>query len=98
LFNGAALALTGASWQSAGTNSIVEYDLSATALSGGNILYQGYTPVTALASQPVTLQDGIFKFQLQRNGLTSTPLIFTLAATGAANGDDVLAAIEWEEV
>jgi hypothetical protein len=98
LFNGASLSLTGASWQSAGTNSIVEYDLSATAITGGNILYQGYEGVTAQTRQSVTLPDGLFKFQLQRNGLTSTPLIFTLAVTGATNGDDVVAAIEWEEV
>jgi hypothetical protein len=98
LLNGPALALTGASWQSAGGNSVVEYDLSATALSGGNILYQGYTSVTNQSALPVTLQDGIFKFQLERNGLTSTPLIFTLAATGAANGDDIIAALGWEEI
>lgn len=98
LLNGAALSLTGASWVSAGNNSIVEYDLSATAVTGGNILYQGYQQVSQQSTQTISVQDGFFRFQLQRNGLTSTPLIFTLAATGSSGGDDVVGAIEWEEI
>lgn len=98
LINGPSLSLTGASWVSAGTNSIVEYDLSATALTGGDVLYQGYTSVTNQSTQAISLPDGDFRFQLQRNSFTSTPLIFTLATTGATNGDDIVASLDWEEL
>jgi hypothetical protein len=98
LVNGPSLSLTGASWVSAGNNSLVEYDISSTALTGGEILYQGYTSVTNQASQAVSLIDGDFRFQLLRNSFTSTPYIFTIATTGASNGDDIVAALDWEEL
>jgi hypothetical protein len=98
LVNGPSLSLTGANWVSAGNNSLVEYDISATALTGGDILLQGYTAVTNQSASPITLIDGDFRFQLQRNSFTSTPQIFTIASAGAANGDDIVAAIGWEEL
>jgi len=91
--------LTGASWQSAGTNSAVEYDLSATAVTGGRVLAAGYLTATTQASQAVDiLKQALFKFQLERNGLTSTPYPITIAIAAAVANDDALATIDWEEV
>jgi hypothetical protein len=98
LLNGSSLQLTGASWNSVDNFSNVEYDISATALSGGVTLMQGYGVSTNQSSQAISLMQTDFKFQLQRNSFTSEAHIFTLAATGATNGDDVVAAIEWEEI
>lgn len=96
--NGTDVALTGASWANAASDSSVEYDISATAYTGGSDIFQGYIGVTNQATTPVTLVDDVFKYQLTRNSFTSNGHIFTIVATGAANGDDCLASIDWEEI
>lgn len=91
--------LTSPSWVSAGADSAVEYDLSATGISGYTTLASGYLGVTNQASQSLDiLKEALFKFQLTRNSLTSTPESLSIIATGAANGDDVLASMDWEEI
>jgi len=94
--------LTGASWQSAGTDSSVEYDISATALTGGidnRIEYLNVSSGSGAALNQIDPSD-IFRYQLERNSfLTSNKgIVFTLAATGAANGNDAVGAIQWEEI
>jgi len=94
--------LTGASWQSAGTDSSVEYDISATALTGGvdnRIEYLNVSSGSGAALNQIEPSD-IFRYQLERNSfLTSDKgIVFTLAATGAANGNDAVGAIQWEEI
>lgn len=89
--------ITGGTWTSAGNDSAVEYNNTGT-LSSGTTLVEGYIGVDAQSSQTASLDQGLFKFQLERNSFTSTPTIFTLAATGGAAGDDALGAITWEEV
>lgn len=91
--------LTGASWVSGGTNSSVEYDLSATAITGGTDVLSGYIAVTNQATQPIIInRDQLFKYQLKRNSFTSEATIFSVCCTGAANGDDALATVDWEEI
>ena len=46
----------------------------------------------------VSFEDGLFKFQFERNPFTNTATVFTIVATGAGNGDDCLGALEWEEI
>lgn len=90
---------TGSSWVSAGADSSVEYDLSATALSGGTVMSSGFISVTNQATSPIDiLREALFKFQLERNSFTSTPTAFTIACSGAANGDDAMASLDWEEI
>lgn len=91
--------LTGASWVSAGTTSSVEYDITATSYTGGDDAKVGYAVVGAgSGATTVDFQDGLFKFQLERNSFTNTAVVFSLVATGAANGNDALGAIDWEEI
>jgi hypothetical protein len=91
--------LTSPNWTSAGSDSAVEYDLSATGISGYSVLANGYLGVTNQASQSLDiLKEALFKFQLTRNSLTSTPESISIIATGASNGDDVLASMDWEEI
>lgn len=94
--------LTGASWVSAGDDSSVEYDITASAITGGNNLRYEYTNVAAGAGSQISQIDpsDLYRFQLERNSfLTSNKgVIFTLAATGASNGDDALGSLQWEEV
>ncbi|NBP02689.1 MAG: hypothetical protein EBU90_21730 [Proteobacteria bacterium] len=91
--------LTGASWVSAATDSSVEYDITATALSGGVKMKTGFSSVTNQSSSTVDiLKEALFRFQLERNSFTSTPLILTLGFTGATNGDQAIGSIDWEEI
>jgi hypothetical protein len=44
------------------------------------------------------LKEALFKFQLERNGLTSTPYELTLAITAGNNNQNIFASIDWEEI
>jgi hypothetical protein len=94
--------LTGASWVSAGNDSPVEYDITATALTGGVDLKVEYVNVASGSGASVSDigASEAYRYQLERNSFTASNkgIIFTLAATGAANGNDAVAAIQWEEV
>ena len=91
--------LTSPSWTPASSDSSIEYDTSATALSGGQVLAQGYIGITNQASQTIDiLKEALFKFQLQRNGLTNTPEPLTLAISGSVNTISALGSMDWEEI
>ena len=89
--------ITGGSWNSAGSDSAVEYNNTGT-LTGGSSLVEGYIGIDAQSSQTASLDSGMFKFQLERNGLTGQSVIFTLAATGGVDDDKALGAMVWEEI
>lgn len=90
---------TGGTWISAGTNSSVEYNLTGTATSGGRILAQGYFSSTNQNhSQIDILKEALFSFQLERDGLTSTPYELSLILTASANTSTVHASMDWEEI
>lgn len=87
------------SWTSAGTNSSVEYDMSANTISGGRVLSSGYLAATTQSTSTIdVLKEALFKFQLERNSLSGTSYPITLAIESAVANDDVLATIDWEEV
>lgn len=94
--------LTGASWVSANTNSSVEYDITASAVSGGRDAQVGYVNVSSGAGgAAVNLsRDQLFSYQLERDGLAANNngIIITLAGTGASNGNDAVGAMTWEEI
>lgn len=90
---------TGGSWVDAGANSAVEYNISGTSFSGGRILASGYLTSSAQGQLSVDiLKEALFKFQLERNGLTSTPYELTLVIASKVAGDDVYASLDWEEI
>lgn len=90
--------VTGGTWVSMGTDSNVEYNISGTAMTGGTDLSHGYTTVSNQSAPVISLGDGDFKYQLERNSFTSTPYTLVLAVSGAANADTVLASMNWQEV
>lgn len=90
---------TGGTWVSAGSDSSLEYKLDGGTVSGGRILASGYTSSTTQSSIPVDiLREALFKFQLERNGLTGTAFELTLCAASNTNGTNVHASVDWEEV
>lgn len=91
--------LTAPSWTPGSSASSVEYDTAATGLSGGQVLAQGYIGITNQASQTIdVLKEALFKFQLQRNGLTGVSEPITIAMAGSVNTVNCLASMDWEEV
>lgn len=92
---------TGGSWTSAGSDSAVEYKLNGTGITGGRILASGFFNSANQGSPNVDiLKEALFKFQLERNGLTGTPYELTLviAASPVSSSEEVYAAMDWEEI
>jgi hypothetical protein len=92
---------TGGTWVSAGTNSAVEYNITGTAFTvgTGRILATGFFQGSNQGSNSVDiLKEALFASQLERNPFVPTPYELTLACTAAANGDQVLGSVDWEEI
>lgn len=90
---------TAGSWVSAGDDSGVEYNITGTSYAGGRTLASGFFNASNQgASQVDILKEALFKFQLERNGLTSTPYELTLVVASDSSNDTVVASMDWEEV
>ena len=90
---------TGGTWTSAGANSSVEYNITGVSFAGGRILASGFfSESNQAASQVDILKEALFKFQLERNGLTSTPFELTLVIASNSGSDTVVASLDWEEI
>jgi hypothetical protein len=90
---------TGGTWTSAGVNSSVEYNLTGTATTGGRVLAQGYFSSTNQSSTTIDiLKEALFKFQLERDGLTSSPYELSLIASASFATCSIHASMDWEEV
>lgn len=89
--------LTGALWTSAGSSSSVEYDLTATALTGGTVVDRGiFVGSVKGGSASVSAATVDFSQQLGRtiNGVSD---IFCVAAIATTNNDDAAATLTWQE-
>lgn len=92
---------TAGTWTSAGANSGVEYNITGTSFTGGRILASGFLNASNQASTQVDiLKEALFKTQLERNGLTSTPFELTIvvASNAGGGGGSVFASMDWEEI
>ena len=90
---------TGGTWVSAGTNSSVEYNITGTTFAGGRILASGFFNATNQGSSQIDLlKEALFKFQLERDGLTATPYELTLIIASNSASDTVVASLDWEEI
>jgi hypothetical protein len=91
--------VTTVSWADAGADSAVEYTIAGTAVSGGKILASGFFTSTQQGSTSIDiLREALFKFQLERNGLTGTPSALTLEVSASTNNELVHGSMDWEEV
>ncbi len=90
---------SGGTWVSAGVDSAIEYKIDGGAVSGGRVLASGFLTSANQSSQSVDiLKEALFKFQLERNGLTKTPYELTLVAASDTAGADIFASMDWEEI
>ena len=89
----------GGTWTDAGSDSAVEYKIDGGTYTGGRVLASGYTSGSNQGSTAVDiLKEALFKFQLERNGLTGTPVELSLVAASGTAGADIFASVDWEEV
>jgi hypothetical protein len=92
--------ISGGTWTSAGVDSAVEYNISnGTTHTDGRILASGFFNATNQAASKVDiLKEALFKFQLERNGLTGSPYELALVVASSTNNDAVVASMDWEEI
>jgi hypothetical protein len=89
----------GGTWVSAGDDSVVNYNITGTSYTGGRILGSGFFSASNQGTTQIDiLKEALFKFQLERNGLTSTPFEITLVVASNSNNDTVVASMDWEEI
>jgi hypothetical protein len=93
---------TGGAWVAAPGGSSVDYNITGTSFTGGRILASGFfsAAATGASTQVDILKDALFKTQLERNALTSTPyeLTVVVASDVGGGGGNVLASMDWEEI
>jgi hypothetical protein len=90
---------TGGVWTDAGLDSAVEYKINGAAVTGGRVLASGYFSASNQANPNIDiLKEALFKFQLERNGLTRVPFELTVAAAASAANSDIHASVDWEEI
>ena len=90
---------TGGTWTDAGENSAVQYKLDGTGISGGRVLASGYLTSNAQAATSIDiLKEALFKFQLERNGLTGEAYELTLVVSASTSTELVHGSVDWEEV
>jgi hypothetical protein len=91
--------ITGAVWANVTTDSVVQYNTNTTAtISGGNTFTSGYITSTVQAAGSIDIKDNIFKYQLERNSFTSTPITLTLVATSGTATCNACGSITFDEV
>lgn len=89
----------GGTWVSAGVDSCVEYKIDGGTYTGGRILASGFFNASQQSSMPVDiLKEALFKFQLERDGLTKTPYELSLVCAGSVANANVFASMDWEEI
>lgn len=89
--------LTDASWVLGASDSAIEYDLSATALSGGTVLDQGlFVGSNKGGFVNISNTDVDFSQQLGRT-IAGVSDIWCLAAISTGNNDNAIGSVSWQE-
>jgi hypothetical protein len=90
---------SGGSWLTAGVDGAVEYNMTGTSQTGGRILASGFINSSNQGSPTVDiLKEALFKFQLERDGLTNTPSELALVIACSTDDEQVYASLDWEEI
>ena len=90
---------TGGVWVSGSPDGAVEYKIDGTSVSGGRILAEGYSSASNQAVTAVDiLKEALFKFQLERDGLTGTPYELSVVASASLNNSSIHTSMDWEEI
>jgi hypothetical protein len=87
--------LTGASWTAVGAESIADYDVSSTAISGGTLIDCGYIAASASARGSIGVDFNVNP--VVYTGLNSSQDILTIAARTTSGAGTALGAFSWNE-
>ena len=91
--------IAGGSWVSAGDDSCMDYNITATSLTGGRAVSTGFTISSNQSSSPTDLtKSSMLSYQFDRDGLSGTPRPLVLAVAGATASQSIHASLDWEEV
>lgn len=89
--------LTGASWVTTDASSAVEYDITATAMTGGTLIKEGIFKGLEGAKE-IPLHELLnSSIQLTRKINAANGDIFTVAIEPTTNNDDAIVALSWQE-
>jgi hypothetical protein len=90
--------ITGGIWETTSTESHVEYNTNATALSGGRVISQGlFTGGTG--ANPLMLDFTKHNHSLQlTTGILGQCETFVIAAISTTNNDDAVCSLDWQEL
>lgn len=90
--------LTGGTWVSSNAESHVEYNITATAYTGGRKILEGiFVGGTISGSTSVNLKEHNSALQLTRKANGGAAEVFLLAVQATTNNDDCVASMIWEE-
>lgn len=84
--------LTGASWVPHSNSTIVDVDVSATGMAGGNIIFSGYL------SQKATIQVPIFEIDVSIGRTNLASDVLTLGVSGFSQNLNVGGMLSWIEI
>lgn len=90
--------ISGGNWVATDAYSSVQYNNSASSLSGGTVVKSGFVYVSQQGSAPIQFGENMFRNQLKRNTFNGTNVTFTLAAAGSGASDTCVATLDWEEI
>lgn len=90
---------SGGSWEDPGSDSSVEYNLTATSYTNGTVFEEGFIVTSNQSSASPSLEDYPFKYQLERNNLTTPATRYEfIIAVSATSAGSVACSVNWEEV
>ena len=89
--------LTGASFVSAGTHSIADVDVAATAISGGTIIESGYVSTAGGASRGTGRNNLLGRLALTLNAVGDTGDILSVVVTSFTGTANTSAQMTWRE-
>lgn len=89
--------LTDASWTTTDAASAVEYDISATAMTGGTLIKEGIFKGLEVAKEIDLMGHLDGAIQLTRKINAANGDIFTVAIEPTTNNDDAIVALSWQE-
>lgn len=91
---------SGGTWVSAGADSAVEYNLTATSLTtAGRTMASGYFSTTQQTGGGIDIsKEALFANQLERNGILGTAFEFSVVCAANNNNADLFTSVDWEEI
>ena len=95
--------LTGAAWTSAGTRSAAEFDMTASAITGGDEILHGHVEPDLVSAASLTPFFSILGLMLRRagfngSGVNTTDVVTVTARNAGVGRTDVRTHLTWAEV